>query len=72
MPRPGPIKRKDLMLYLYQPDFEGSFSGGKHQFMVKENITLRIPHPHQGDIGEALLLRILKQANIERDEWEKL
>ena len=72
MPRPGPIKRKDLIRYLRQLDFEGPFSGGKHQFMVKENITLRIPNPHQGDIGEALLLRILKQANIERDEWEKL
>ena len=72
MPRPGPIKRKDLIRYLRQLDFEGPFSGGKHQFMVKENITLRIPDPHQGDIGEALLLRILKQANIERDEWEKL
>ncbi|HLI89345.1 MAG TPA: type II toxin-antitoxin system HicA family toxin [Ktedonobacteraceae bacterium] len=72
MPRPGPIKRKDLIHYLRQLDFEGPFSGGKHQFMVRENITLRIPDPHQGDIGEALLLRILKQANIERDEWEKL
>jgi len=39
---------------------------------VKENITLWIPNLHQGDIGEALLVRLLKQAKIDRATWEKL
>jgi predicted RNA binding protein YcfA (HicA-like mRNA interferase family) len=72
MPRFGPIKRRDLIRYLRQLGFEGPYSGGKHQFMIKDDITLRVPNPHQSDIGTELLVRILRQARIERDEWERL
>jgi predicted RNA binding protein YcfA (HicA-like mRNA interferase family) len=72
MPPFGPIKRKDLVRYLAQLGFEGPYSGGKHQFMVKGDITIRIPNPHQADIGRELLRRILQQAGISRDAWEKL
>jgi predicted RNA binding protein YcfA (HicA-like mRNA interferase family) len=72
VPRFGPIKRRDLVGYLRKAGFEGPYSGGKHQFMVKANVTLHIPNPHQGDIGRELLVRILRQAQISRDEWEKL
>jgi predicted RNA binding protein YcfA (HicA-like mRNA interferase family) len=74
MPHLGPIKRRDLIYYLRQVGFEGPYPGGNHQYMVKrkENITLTIPNPHQGDIGEGLLVRILKQARIDRATWEKL
>ena len=72
MPRLGPVKRKGLVRYLGQLGFEGPYSGGKHRFMVKDDITIRIPNPHQADIGRELLLRILRQAGISRDGWEKL
>ncbi len=72
MPRFGPIKRQDLIYYLSQLGFAGPYSGGKHQFMIKGDITLRLPNPHQSDIGRELLARILRQARIERDEWERL
>lgn len=72
MPPFGPIKRKDLVRYLKQLGFEGPFSGGRHQFMVRGDLTLRIPNPHQGDIGKELLSRILRQGGISRDEWERL
>ena len=72
MPHFGPIKRKDLIGYLKLSGFQGPYSGGKHQFMVKGNITLRVPNPHQGDIGKDLLSRILRQAQISKDDWEKL
>lgn len=72
MPRLGPIKRRDLITYLRELDFEGPYSGGKHQFMIRDDITLRLPNPHQSDIGKELLARILRQARIDRDEWEKL
>jgi predicted RNA binding protein YcfA (HicA-like mRNA interferase family) len=72
MPRFGPIKRKDLIEYLRQSGFEGPYPGTKHQIMQKGDITIRVPNPHQGDIDRNLLARILRQANIERDEWEKL
>lgn len=72
MPRFGPVKRKDLVHYLREAGFEGPYSGGRHQFMVRGDVTLRIPNPHQGDIGKDLLARILKQAVLSREEWEKL
>jgi len=72
MPRFGPIKRKDLIGYLRQLGFEGPYAGAKHQIMIRGNITLRLPNPHQSDIGRELLSRILRQAGIEKDEWEDL
>jgi len=72
MPPYGPIKRRDLIRGLRQLGFEGPYSGGKHQFMVKGDITLRVPNPHPADIGRELLTRILRQAGISREEWEHL
>lgn len=72
MPRLGPIKRRDLIRNLRDLGFDGPFSGGKHQIMTKGDVTLRIPNPHQGDIGKELLVRILRQARIDKEEWDKL
>ena len=72
MPRFGAISRANLIRYLRQLGFDGPYSGGKHQFMLKGDLTLRIPNPHQGDIGKELLARLLRQAGIDKDEWEKL
>ena len=72
MPRLGPIKRVELIRYLQILGFEGPYSGGKHQFMLKGVIRLRLPNPHRRDVGRELLSRILKQAGIDKDSWEKL
>ena len=72
MPRFGPIKRKDLIRFLKRLGFTGPVSGGKHQFMVRADVTLRVPNPHRADIGADLLARILRQAGISREEWERL
>lgn len=72
MPRFGSISRKDLIRYLRQLGFDGPYSGGKHQFMLKDDLTLRIPNPHQGNIGKELLARLLRQAGIDKDKWEQL
>ncbi|MFZ5866437.1 MAG: type II toxin-antitoxin system HicA family toxin [Thermodesulfobacteriota bacterium] len=72
MPPFGPTKRRDLIRHLKQLGFEGPYSGGKHQFMVRGDITIRVPNPHQADIGKELLARILRQAGILREEWESL
>lgn len=72
MPRIGPIKRRDLVYYLRQLGFDGPYSGGKHQIIVRGDMTLRLPNPHRSDIGQELLVRILRQAKITRDEWEDL
>ncbi|MCI0693140.1 type II toxin-antitoxin system HicA family toxin [candidate division KSB1 bacterium] len=72
MPIFGPIKRKDLIHYLRELGFDGPYAGGKHQYMVKGEIKLTVPNPHQSDIGRDLLARILRQGSIDKSEWEKL
>ena len=72
MPRLDPIKRADLIKYLQILGFEGPYSGGKHQFMLKGMIRLRLPNPHRREVGRELLSRIIKQAGINKDTWEKL
>ena len=72
MPPLGPIKRKDLIHYLRELGFDGPYAGGKHQYMLKGEIKLTVPNPHQSDISRDLLVRILRQGGIDRSEWEKL
>ena len=72
MPRFGPVKRHDLIRYLKQLGFDGPYVGKRHQFMVRGDTTLWLPNPHEGDIGGDFLARILRQAGIEREEWEAL
>jgi predicted RNA binding protein YcfA (HicA-like mRNA interferase family) len=72
MPAWKAIKWRELVIFLKEAGFEGPYSGGKHQYLVKEELKLTIPNPHQADISIGLLSKILKQAHISRDEWEKL
>ncbi|MAT98564.1 MAG: hypothetical protein CL608_15590 [Anaerolineaceae bacterium] len=72
MPAFGPVKRRDLIKALRKAGFEGPYSGGKHQYMVKGKVRLVIPNPHGKEISSALLARILRQAEISRSQWEQL
>jgi predicted RNA binding protein YcfA (HicA-like mRNA interferase family) len=72
MPAFAPVKRKELINVLKRAGFEGPFAGGKHEFLVKGNLRLTLPNPHQAEISKDLLARILKQAGISRKEWEAL
>ncbi len=72
MPPFGPIKRQELIYFLRQLGFSGPYAGGKHQFMIKADLRVRIPNPHKADIGRNLLGQILQQAQIDRAEWEQL
>jgi predicted RNA binding protein YcfA (HicA-like mRNA interferase family) len=72
MPAIGPIKRKDLIACLRALGFGPPVSGGDHQYMTGRGRRLRIPNPHTADIGRGLLVRILRQAGVEREEWEAL
>jgi len=67
-----PISRKDLIKKFRNLGFIGPYSGGRHQFMVKGKLKIRIPNPHKsGEISDSLLREILCQANISKDEWTK-
>ena len=71
MPPFGPIKRKELIKALKQAGFEGPFAGGKHEFMVKGELRLVLPNPHEAEISKDLLARILRQAHIDRSLWQE-
>ena len=67
-----PVSRKELIRRLRLFGFNGPYSGGRHQFMSKGQLKLRIPNPHSKDIGVALLKLILKQAGISQKDWEEI
>ncbi len=70
MPKLTPVSRREFIHRLHKLGFEGPFSGGRHQFMLRETRRLILPNPHRGDIGVALLTRLLRQADVSRKEWE--
>jgi len=67
-----PIKRKELVSFLRQLDFSGPYAGGKHEYMQRGHLKVHIPNPHQSDISVGLLRRILEEAGVSLQEWEKL
>jgi predicted RNA binding protein YcfA (HicA-like mRNA interferase family) len=72
MPAWRPVSRRDLIAALRRLGFEGPYSGGKHQFMVRHDRVLAIPNPHGRTIGLGLLSVILRQAGVSRSEWERV
>ncbi len=58
MPRFGPIKRRELIANLRRFGYTGPYSGGKHEFMQRGELSLTIPNPHGADIGPRLLARV--------------
>lgn len=57
------------MKRLRELGFDGPYTGGRHPQMRRDDVTVIIPNPHEGDIGVGLLRRLLNQAGISRDEW---
>ena len=49
--------------------WSGPYQEGKHPYMIKDSITLTIPNPHDGEISQDLLVRLLRQAGITRARW---
>jgi len=71
MPRLLPVSWNKFIKRLRQFGFEGPCQEGKHPYMIKNNFVLTVPNPHDGDISVALLIRILRQAEIDREAWQK-
>ena len=70
MPNWGPIKRRELIAALRRLGFDGPYSGGKHQIMVRGGRSVVVPNPPSAEIGIQLLARVLRQAGVGREEWE--
>ena len=70
MPRLSPCTRAEFIRKLRSLGYTGPFAGAKHQVMSavgKPNVI--IPNPQRGEISVDLLSRILRDANINRDDW---
>jgi predicted RNA binding protein YcfA (HicA-like mRNA interferase family) len=66
-----PVSRKELIRKLRNLGFTGPYSGGKHQFMARGELKLRIPNPHKkSEIGDSLLYEIIRQAGLSKDQWD--
>ncbi len=72
MPRLIPVSWRELVRRLRLLGFDGPFEGGKHPYMIRGDIVVTVPNPHRGDIGVELLLRVLRAAEVNREEWLSL
>ncbi len=72
MPYFGTISWRDLIKALQMAGFEGPYAGKRHPYMIRGSTKLIVPNPHKGVIGVDLLHRLLRQAEISREDWEKL
>ncbi|MBU1159964.1 type II toxin-antitoxin system HicA family toxin [Patescibacteria group bacterium] len=66
---PKNISWRNLVKKFRNLGFDGPYSGGRHLFMVKGNLKIRIPNPHRGDISRHLISEILRQAGISSEDW---
>lgn len=65
-----PISRKELIRRLDKLGFNGPFTGSGHEYMIRGIVRVKLPNPHHGqDISVDLLARILRDAEISREEW---
>ncbi len=69
---PRAISWRRLIQNFRKLGFEGPYSGGKHLFMKKGALKIHIPSKHKGDISAGLVNEILRQAGINKEEWDKL
>ncbi|MEW5933936.1 MAG: type II toxin-antitoxin system HicA family toxin [Bacillota bacterium] len=67
----GPVSRRELIARLRVLGFDGPYSGGRHSFMRKGSLKVRVPNPHHsGEVSVGLLREILRQAGVTPEEWD--
>ena len=69
MPRLAPVSWPEFVRRMNKLGYQGPYPGGKHPFMRRGDVTVIIPNPQQGDISVDLLKRLLRVADITREEW---
>jgi len=69
LPKLTPISWRELVSQLKVLGFTGPFEGGKHPYMIKDDLVLTLPNPHKKEISVDLLKRLLNQTEIDRDTW---
>ncbi|HEV8713508.1 MAG TPA: type II toxin-antitoxin system HicA family toxin [Candidatus Binatia bacterium] len=62
--------RREFIRKLRALGYDGPYAGGDHAYMTKKGgPTVKVPNPHGSNISVDLLSRILRSANINRDDW---
>ncbi|MBU2036728.1 type II toxin-antitoxin system HicA family toxin [Patescibacteria group bacterium] len=69
---PRAISWRRLIQNFRKLGFEGPHSGGRHLFMEKGVLKVHIPSKHTGDISAGLVSEILRQAGIDKKEWDNI
>lgn len=72
MPKIKPISRKALIKKLVKLGFSGPYTASRHQFMINGSKKIFIPNPHKKDIDIPLLMLIIKQIGIDKNEFIEL
>jgi hypothetical protein len=71
-----PCKRRDFIKKLRQLNFEGPYSGARHQFMILNNQRLTIPSNIEYSVPQLrMMLNEVKEIigrDITADEWNNL
>ena len=70
MPRLSPVSRREFIRRLRDLGYDGPYTGGRHEFMLRDDRRLILPNPHRQTVGADLLTRLLRQAGITRQEWD--
>ncbi|HEV8309117.1 MAG TPA: type II toxin-antitoxin system HicA family toxin [Methylomirabilota bacterium] len=69
---PRQTTRQELVRKFRALGWIGPISGGKHAFMKNGPRKVHIPNPHGAEtIHGSLLKEILRQAEIEEDDWSR-
>lgn len=68
---PKPIRRRELIKRMRKLGWTGPEAGKRHAFMRKGERTVPIPNPHSSQIDWSLTKRILQQASISPEEWDR-
>ena len=68
MPHLPEVKPKELASVLYKLGFESRPGKGSHTIFIKGQIHLAVPM-HPKPIGRGLLVKILKQAGVTKEEF---
>ncbi len=69
---PKNISLRKLVQKFRKLGFDGPYLGGRHMFMIKGSLKVRIPNKHKGDISKHLVSEILRQAKISSDYWNNV
>ncbi len=69
---PKNISLRILINKFHQCGFDGPHPGGRHLFMKKGELKIRIPNPHGADVSVELVYRIIRQAGISKKDWDSM